>query len=700
MSEPRRDTIRVLLVEDNPGDARLIREALRDVSASPFELTHVDRLSAAFERLDEGGHDVLLLDLSLPDSKGLETVARAREHAPRIPIVVLTGLNDEMTAFLALRKGAQDYLVKDMVNGRLLLRVIRYGIERKRVEDVLQASEDAARRLAEENATLAQIGRIISASLDISEVYESFAQEVKKLVAFDRISINMCDLEKGTNYSIFSYGVAMTDDRERDIPLKGSLAEEVMRSRSSVVLQVTTREEVAGRFPRLLQNFDAGLRSFLAVPLALGDQVIGALHLQSRMPHAYSERDVALAERVATQITGAIANAHLHAQVEREARERAALAEIGRIISSSLNLEDVYPRFVEEVRKLIPFDRTTINLVDLENGTFTDAYVMGVDVPARRQGQVTPLEGTHTGEVVRRREGVLHQTESMEEIGARFPGLKPNIEAGLRSFLSVPLISNDRVIGVLHLNSLKPNAYSQSHVVLAESVASQIAGAIANAQLHAERLRAEDALRESERRYRHMIESASEVVFTADARGCFTYVNPPASVLTEYPEDRLIGRYFTELVAPEWRGRVKRFYLKQFAKRIPETSLEFPMVTMSGKVKWVEQSVTLQIEDGDVVGFQAIGRDISKRREIQEERERLIIELQQALNNVKTLSGLLPICASCKKIRDDKGYWNQIETYIREHSGVDFSHGICPECVKTLYPGLYSQYKTQEEVKK
>jgi PAS domain S-box-containing protein len=529
VSEARRDTIRVLLVEDNPGDARLIREALRDVSASPFELTHVDRLSAAFERLDQGDMDVLLLDLSLPDSKGLETVARAREHTSRIPIVVLTGLNDEMTAFLALRKGAQDYLVKDMISGRLLLRVIRYGIERKRIEDALQESEGAARRLAGENAVL---------------------------------------------------------------------------------------------------------------------------------------------------------------------------AEIGRIISSSLNIDEVYTRFTEEVRKLIPFDRTNINLVDLEKWTFSDAYVMGVDVPARRQRQVVPLSGTYTEEVVRRREGMLYQTESIEEIGARFPGLKPNIEAGLRSFLCVPLISNDQVIGVLHLSSLKPNAYSQSHLVLAESVASQIAGAIANAQLHAERVRVEEALRESERRYRHMIESASEVVYTTDARGRFTYVNPPASILTEYPEDQLIGRYFTELVAPEWKQRVKRFYLKQFAKRVPETSLEFPMVTMSGKVKWVEQSVTLQIEGGNVVGFQAIGRDISKRREIQEEREQLIVELQQALTNVKTLSGLLPICASCKKIRDDKGYWNQIETYIREHSGVDFSHGICPECVKTLYPGLLSQHKTQEEVKK
>jgi PleD family two-component response regulator len=75
-------------------------------------------------------------------------------------------------------------------------------------------------------------------------------------------------------------------------------------------------------------------------------------------------------------------------------------------------------------------------------------------------------------------------------------------------------------------------------------------------------------------------------------------------------------------------------------------------------------------------------------RVLMKEKEKLIVELQEALAKVKTLSGLLPICSSCKKIRDDKGYWNQIETYIRERSEADFTHGICPKCAKMLYPGL------------
>ena len=80
--------------------------------------------------------------------------------------------------------------------------------------------------------------------------------------------------------------------------------------------------------------------------------------------------------------------------------------------------------------------------------------------------------------------------------------------------------------------------------------------------------------------------------------------------------------------------------------------------------------------------------DITKRKEMEDERNQLIKSLQDSLAKIKTLSGMLPICASCKKIRDDKGYWNQIETYLHKHSEAEFSHGICPECAKKLYPDI------------
>jgi hypothetical protein len=84
-----------------------------------------------------------------------------------------------------------------------------------------------------------------------------------------------------------------------------------------------------------------------------------------------------------------------------------------------------------------------------------------------------------------------------------------------------------------------------------------------------------------------------------------------------------------------------------------------------------------------------IGLFLGKMKQADKEKSEVIAELKKALEEIKTLSGFLPICASCKKIRDDKGYWNQIEAYISEHSAAEFSHGICPECVEKLYPDIY-----------
>jgi diguanylate cyclase (GGDEF)-like protein len=129
--------ISVLLVEDNPGDARLVKEFLAETSNAQFNLTHVDRFGEAFRRLAETSFDVVLLDLSLPDAQGLGTVRRIHMEFPAVPIVVLSGMNDEALAVQAVQGGAQDYLVKGEGGGSLLMRSMRYAIERKQSEERL-----------------------------------------------------------------------------------------------------------------------------------------------------------------------------------------------------------------------------------------------------------------------------------------------------------------------------------------------------------------------------------------------------------------------------------------------------------------------------------------------------------------------------------------------------------------------------------
>lgn len=140
-------TIKILLVEDNRADIIMLQELLSEVSTVQFEVVPATLLSAATTQLKQASFDVILLDLSLPDAHGLETIVQVQAQAPSVPIVVMTGLDNEELAVDAVRQGAQDYLVKGQVNSHLLVRAIRYAIERKHSLEALRDSEERFRLL-------------------------------------------------------------------------------------------------------------------------------------------------------------------------------------------------------------------------------------------------------------------------------------------------------------------------------------------------------------------------------------------------------------------------------------------------------------------------------------------------------------------------------------------------------------------------
>jgi phosphoserine phosphatase RsbU/P len=169
--------LRVLLIEDNPGDAKLIEYMLLDSGRDLIELERVDRLKPGIERLRGGDIGLVLLDLSLPDSHGLSTFVQLHACAPRIPIIVLSGLNDTTVAVQAVHEGAQDFLVKGQVDGQLLVRAMRYAVERKRMVEQLG-------RYAEElRAKNAQLESDFAMAREIQEIflphqYPTFPQKV------------------------------------------------------------------------------------------------------------------------------------------------------------------------------------------------------------------------------------------------------------------------------------------------------------------------------------------------------------------------------------------------------------------------------------------------------------------------------------------------------------------------------------------
>ena len=257
--------------------------------------------------------------------------------------------------------------------------------ERKRAEEALRKSEEEARRLAQVNAVMAEIGRIISSKLNIGEVYERFADEVRKVLLFDRVTINMPNAEENILTVPYASGILVSGRQPGDkFPLAGSFTEVGIRTRTPMILHAENENEVANRFPGLLPVFRAGLRSMMIIPLISRDQTIGVLHFAATKRNAYNNADLEIAERIGDQIAGAIANAQLfdqRKQAEEELRKaydevkqtqaqliQAAKAEvIGRLASSVAhevkNPLAIILQGIEYLSANVPADKENVSLV-------------------------------------------------------------------------------------------------------------------------------------------------------------------------------------------------------------------------------------------------------------------------------------------------------------------------------------------------
>jgi signal transduction histidine kinase/DNA-binding NarL/FixJ family response regulator len=343
VSEP---SVHLLLVEDNPGDARLLRETLRDAPSFAHRLSHEATLADGLARLARGGVDVLLLDLSLPDAHGLDTVARAAAAAPEVPIVVLTGLDDETTAVRALTAGAQDYLTKGMLDAPLLVRTLRYARERKRLERererllCLEQEARAAAEAAERRASfLAEASAELSSSLDSRAALERVCRMAAGRLA-ECCVVYLAEDDVGLVPSAAAHAdPALEEDmwtvlrrhvRPGDPGTPGAEA-----LRTGVAVQARVEPEPADGAPslaRLLRRL--GARRYVAAPLVVRGEAIGLLVLVSAGPERdFAPAEVTLAAEVARRAALAVDNARLYEEAQRAVRAR---GEVLRVVSHDL----------------------------------------------------------------------------------------------------------------------------------------------------------------------------------------------------------------------------------------------------------------------------------------------------------------------------------------------------------------------------
>ena len=329
-------------------------------------------------------------------------------------------------------------------------------------------------------------------------------------------------------------------------------------------------------------------------------------------------------------------------EARRLAQENALVAEIGRIIGSTPNIDLVFDGFSKAVAKLIPFDRVMINLHSLSDNTNLVRYVAGIDVPGRRAGDTTPLfdAGTATAECLRAKSSLLIQpnnTKDIEELMGRVPGLLPTFEAGIRSVIMTPLISNDQIIGVLSLRSLKTKAYTDRDVRVAESISSQIAGAVANAQLVSARQQAEEALRASEEGFRSIVQTANDAIINIDGGGKVILWNKAAEKIFGLSADEIVGQTLALIMPERFRGAHNermRHAGSTGEFKVIGTTVELAGLRRDGGEFPIELSLAAWKKNEEIF-FTAIIRDITERKRAEEEL-RLAKEAADAANKAKS----------------------------------------------------------------
>ncbi|MBX7150155.1 PAS domain S-box protein [bacterium] len=273
-----------------------------------------------------------------------------------------------------------------------------------------------------------------------------------------------------------------------------------------------------------------------------------------------------------------------------------------------------------------------------------------------------------------------------------FSGLKVRFYAG-----ATILSSDGHALGTICILDTKPRNLSPEQADALRALSRQVHDQMElRNQLFdlkktlGDRDRIEQSLQQNEAYLNEILETSRDGILVEEDEHVVYMNNAYAHLFGCSSPEELYGLHLSELAAPEDIERLLEYGRRRARGEEAPTLYTFKIQRRDNRMPVeLEASVSnfLHEKKHHIITFV---RDITERRRSELERERLITDLQNALSKVKTLSGLLPICAACKKIRDDKGYWNQIEVYIEQHSEADFSHGICPDCARRLYPEDFS----------
>jgi PAS domain S-box-containing protein len=605
------EVLTVLIVEDNPAEGNLILEMLPETGPVRFKVESVSRLSGALGRLEDSGIDVVLLDLGLPDSQGLDTVVAVRGAAPQVPIVVLTGCDDEATGQAAVREGAQDYLVKGTMSGGMLARILRFAVERQKATEALIRSEHFARStlngLSAHVAIVDESGTILA----VNRAWREFAQANLATAA------NVCE---GANYLAVCDAAAGAD---------------AVGARQ---FAAATRAVLAGKEKTFTMEYPCHSpdreRWFVArVTRFSGDGPPCAVMAHENTTERKREELARSASRERQERTNHLQQALLApGQLEEKLKMitdsvvdifGADFCRIWRIAPGDLcELGCMHAKAPEGPHVCHDRDKCLRLMASSGRYTHTDGAVHGrVPFGVYKIGLVASGQGHRflTNDVA-------HDPRVHNHDWAR--------KLGLVSFAGYQLHEpGGETLGVL--------ALFRKHVLTIEEDAQLDALSTATARV-IQAAQAERALQESEQKYRNLHESMRDGFLYVDMAGRIKEFNESYRQMVGYSNEELLQLAYLDLTPDRWHAFEQGIVEDQVLLKGYSEVYEKEYLKKDGTVFPVELRAFL-IKDGSGAnrGMWAIVRDITERKQAEEERTRVEAQLRQAqkMEALGTLAG-------------------------------------------------------------
>lgn len=451
---------KLLLIEDNPGDSRLIQEIIRQSGENEFEVHEAEDLATGLTLVERERVEALLLDLALPDSTGIDTFARVHAEAPHLPVIILSGTTDEDLALKAVRDGAQDYFVKGAIESPILVRALRYAIERSRRERDLEI--------------IARVTFAMRATQKPEDVVAIALDSVVELLDPDAAAIILLD-HTGTRLTVEKAVGTWAFQEIQSFEIEGTITGEVLRTGSPFF-----EEHLSQSTDKRLQDYkdlNGGLDTLIILPLVAEEQTIGVLAIADG--RTIDLKDIGAFETVANISANNIHRASLYARTRRQLEQLNSLRTIDLAINTSLDLKVVMNVLLDQVTAQLNVDAADILLLDslkvlrFQSGRgFTSHFI--------QQTQLRIGEG-YAGRAAKERRLVsLPDISKATEDLARS---KLVTSEGFASHYAVALEAKGKVVGVLEVFNRTPLSPDQDWIDFLETLAGQAAIAIQNAEL-------------------------------------------------------------------------------------------------------------------------------------------------------------------------------------------------------------------------